>query len=121
MQIFLRDECDPPVIGEDLYLETFARDTKQNIFNSIQYISSRNTPTAKSILIVTSPYHIKRCLLYAKQAQRDPSSEVSQVRIGAYCSKAKYARDNWFLSEAGFAIYFNEYWKIQGTRVIGDF
>jgi len=95
--------------AEDIIIETFSqRSTKENVIGSLlQLDRALGLNKIKRILLVTTLYHMRRCILMAKTYMPDwfeftmcPANDINTLR------------HNWFLNEGGTKRARTEAFKI---------
>ena len=123
MAIYLHDKVKPNVPKKDIILDRIARNTEENARYTISRIKELKNDVFHrpiDILLMTSPYHIKRFSTNFQWLKIN-FLEYYINKIGYYITETKYKKDNWYLTEKGFKTYLSEYWKLHGGRVIGEF
>lgn len=122
MTIYLVDkEFEGLISRDDLILDVRARNTYDNIYYAFPKLRQDidQDGNGVSILIVTSPYHLRRSYLMAKHEFSSKSSLINSIgRVGCY---AEFMRRDWYKTEEGITAFFTEYWKLHGGRVTGEF
>ncbi len=122
MEIYLTDiEFSGLVENKNIYIDTKAEDTKENVELSRRPFLIEKNAIGKplDVVIVTSPYHMRRTfMLVQKLSEQNPDLISNIVRI---CSLAKFMKNDWFKSVDGVKSYLTAYWKLHGGRVVGEF
>lgn len=78
---------------EDILIETEANNTFENIDNAIKLMDSTYLD---KIIIITSEFHLKRCVAILKK-------KYPYIKVITIPSKDGYSdKDNWFLSDASY-------------------
>jgi uncharacterized SAM-binding protein YcdF (DUF218 family) len=96
------------VVHEDILLEELSMTTKENIICSLLMLEREfKLSNINKILLVTSNYHMRRCLLMAQTYMPDwvkfspcPSDDIDTKR------------KNWYKNEKGYKKAIDEVWKI---------
>jgi len=99
----------------DLILETSAKNTPENVVNSISKLKEINFLPAK-IILITLAYHMRRAYLTFKSA-----AEWNPILIKHPISSSKYTRENYFKDFNGWSYIFFEYIKMYGARLMKHF
>lgn len=81
--------------------------------------TQKNRPL--TVLIVTSPYHLRRTWLIFKWFAINHPNVIGKIRCTMSETKQGLGKDEWFTNQAGIIAYMTEYWKIYGGRVTGEF
>lgn len=98
-----------------LLLETAAKNTPENVVNSIALLRELGD-LPKKIILITLAYHMRRSYLTFKSvAEWEPSIVRYPV------PSAKYTRENYFKDSNGWSYVFFEYIKIYGARLMKHF
>ena len=100
----------------DLILEREARNTPENVVNSVAVLRSMGSVLPRRVIIVTAPYHLRRASLTFK-AVADWSPLV--IRRGA--PNALEERNSFYLNEEIWTYAVFEYLKIHVARLMQHF
>jgi hypothetical protein len=122
LAIYLVDERYKPAIDwPDLVVEERPRDTQENVQFSVKFLNTLRSETKRpaTLVIVSSPYHLRRTYLEWMHFRDEHPELVGDVKRVA-CS-AKYIKGNWFKHLDGVKAYVGDFWKLHGGRVIGQF
>ena len=117
-------------IKNNIHIENRARNTRENIVHSIPILQDLARQKGKKlrILLVTSPYHMRRfhCLVEKGLSEFDTIVE----KIGTIVSNSFFDREKWYLEselpnkfsdDYGLTLHLQEYFKLIGGRATGEF
>lgn len=99
----------------DLILETYAKNTPENVSNSINQLRKIGF-LPKKIILITLVYHMRRSYLTFKSA-----AEWDPILIRHPVVSAKFTRENYFKNLDGWSYIFFEYIKMYGARLMKHF
>jgi hypothetical protein len=124
MAVYLVDKRpDFGVCWADLIVDSRARCTHESVHFSrsalVEARSQQDHPL--SIMIVTSPYHLRRARLMWLKFQRENPDLVAELHRKASGAKENLLPDRWYLDPQGVEAYMTECWKIHGGRATGEF
>lgn len=95
--------------GEQVYLEKSSRNTLENAIFAREMLLSHNI---RSILLITSRYHMKRSLLIFRNIL------PKDIAIYPYPVAGKSATDSWWSHGGSLRLLFSEFYKYCLYRVI---
>jgi uncharacterized SAM-binding protein YcdF (DUF218 family) len=98
-----------------LILEVCAKNTPENVRNSIKELHKVNF-LPKKIILITLAYHMRRSYLTFKSA-----AEWDPILIKHPVASAKFTREDYFKSSEGWSYVFFEYIKMYGARLMKHF
>ena len=123
MSVFITDIKFPEQIPPTkLILDPIARNTRENVDFSTTKIADLKKLIGRPlrVVIVTSPYHLRRTALIWRRFQIDNQGLISDIIRVASESKPSLTRNEWFKSLEGIKAYLIEFWKIHGARITGE-
>lgn len=126
MTVYLVDKRpDFGVHWDDVNPESTARETLENVDRSRRPLLAEKAEKrrALSILIVTSPYHLRRAWLMWLQFQHTHRELelIAELRRSASSAREELLPGSWQLNPKGIEAYMTECWKIHGGRATGEF
>ena len=95
--------------GEQVYLEKASRNTLENAIFAREMLLNHNV---RSIMLLTSRYHMKRSLLIFR------SILPKDIAIYPYPVSARNAADSWWSHGGSLRLLFSEFYKYCLYRVI---
>jgi transcriptional regulator with XRE-family HTH domain len=124
MAIYLIDQRpDFKIQWEDLIVDPRATST----IESVQLAERRLAGEARlaqrplTVLIVTSPYHLRRTELMLRRLALKRPNIIGEIRTASSETRAGIGKTEWHRHRDGVAAYLTEYWAIYGGRVAGEF
>jgi hypothetical protein len=124
MAVYLIDLRRDLNIGwDDLVIEPRPHCTKENVTFSEQAFGELANQFSRplKVLIVTSPYHLRRTWLMMKSFAQQHPNLVGAIKCMAAPTKPELEKDKWYTNPDGVTAYMTDYWKIYGGRVVGEY
>ena len=106
--------CESGIPKEDILVENKSINTPENVVFGMRVLSKMNIQP-KSIIMVSTPYHLRRCFMTLR------ANVLPRTKIYRVVAPIAYRRENFYKTEKGWLYVYSEYIKLWGARLMKHF